>query len=201
MHDLPALTNLQGTGTGVAGKVINATSASRRILEGYYFGAFSRMKLDESRWSDGSFPVWYGADTEITAAHEVLHHAVARRLLEGGKSALVNWKERRSLITASCEGVLINLINFVGKHSWLIDNAYLKCQQLGKHIHDKDLHGILYQSARSTGKCAAIFKREKLSGPKVLGDIFLSCSGKDFEVRHADGRAILSASMPPSCRI
>ena len=201
INDLPALARLHPAGTGVARKVMGASTASRKMLEEYYYKTFTFTALYESRWCDGSFPAWYGADTPITAAHEILHHAVMRRVDDGGKPALLNWKERRGLISSTCNAVLINLVKLVSRHKWLVCDNYSKCQKLGKYIYERDLHGILYQSARSVGKCAAIFRREKLSEPIFYGDIYLSCDGNNFYVCDSDGTVVVSKPVPPDLKI
>ena len=175
----------------VARRVIAATVPSARELDRYFYGVFAFGKLAPSRWTDGSFPAWYGADTPTTAMHEILHHAVNRRIHDySGIAALDGWREVRTLLKASCSTVLIDVVGMEHRHPWLIGSDYKKCQELGRYIYDKDLHGVKYQSARSSGVCAAMYRRDVLDDAEIQYDILFGYNGTELEARDTSGNLL-----------
>lgn len=173
------------------------SSASQRLIgltsgsEDHY-SVFCVPHRIASRWTDGSFPAWYGGDSVETALHEVLYHAIRIRSAQGGTSELTDWREKRTILTSSCDAVLIDVTQKVGIYPWLVSDDYSKCQELGSFVKSKELHGICYQSARCDGVCAAIFSRAVLHTPDEQFTTTLTCNGVLAEAYDEAGRLLIS---------
>jgi hypothetical protein len=125
--------------------------------------------------------------------NEVLYHSARRRVIDGGGiTALDGWREVKALLKAKCVAVLINVVGMEKRYPWLVNNDYKKCQELGRYIHEKNLLGIRYPSARSGGVCAAIYRQDVLSEAEVQSEILLGYNGTELEVKDIDGNLLVT---------
>lgn len=169
---------------------VKPTTAGLRAMaatapENYFFGIFTRFGMGTSRWSDGTFPVWYGGDSAITALQESMYHI-------GNAAGISTTDEYRYLINVSCDCDLIDTVGLENRNRWLISNDYPDCQRLGRYVLHRDHSGIRYQSARSKGVCAAIMKRKVLKNPQIMSVVTLSHNGSIIKAISQDGQVVTS---------
>jgi hypothetical protein len=122
-----------------------------------------------SRYSNGSFGVWYGADSLVTAVHETAfhfrHNTMASAAVKAGSTVV---QERRAHLVG-CTAALIDLRPHVKTFPALLDPAdYSTCQLLGSQIRAASLPGVLNQSVRyRKGHVVGVFRPEALTDPRT----------------------------------
>lgn len=122
----------------------------------------------QSRYSDGTFPVWYASlDLETTICETGYHMARHERAVEGSHSVVVR---ERAVYTVHCRALLIDLSAEGERHPQLVQSAdYGFTQALGKRISHEGHPGLLAPSARHAGGInTVIFRQAVLSNPKPL---------------------------------
>lgn len=128
---------------------------------GYIMAAFTHLSPDGSRFSDGTFGVFYAAQREATAIAETRHHR--ERFMRATN------QPRRELdmrvLTVSVKSPLHDLR---GMRRILPDvyrpDDYTASQLLGGALRAGGASGIAYDSVRHDGgKCVAIFRPRALS--------------------------------------
>jgi hypothetical protein len=138
--------------------------------------AFTHLNPEGSRFSDGSFGVYYCAKTLDTALAEVRYHQerFLRRTCEGP----IRLEMR--LYLSDLDARLVD----VRKHAQFHDaDDYRPGQQLGRSLREAGRDGVLYRSVRHEGGlCAAVFR------PKVLG----ACRQSTHYAFHFDGTRIVA---------
>jgi hypothetical protein len=144
----------------------SATAIQRPFERARYIAAigFPFQNWAASRYSDGSYGVWYGADTLATTVHETVHHWW--RLLDA--SAFTSHDRpiagERRVFQVRCESVLLDFRGKVAEHRRLIDpHDYTYTQEAGRRLHREGHPGVLTRSAHCNGDIAAIFTPAVLS--------------------------------------
>lgn len=119
--------------------------------------AFTHLNPEGSRFSDGSFGVYYCSQRLETALAEVQHHQ--ERFLHRTREGPLRLELR--LYLADLDAHLTDVRNFPDYHS--VDD-YRPGQKLGRQLRDQGRGGVLYRSVRhSGGLCAAVFRPRLLS--------------------------------------
>jgi hypothetical protein len=140
--------------------------------------AFTHLNPLGSRFSDGSWGVYYAADCLDTAVAEVSHHRAAflARTAEEAIDIDLRW------IQADLLDKLHDLRGQGAAMRSIYDPAhYGASQDLARHLRSQGSQGIAYDSVRRRpGQCVAIFKPKALSNARTAGHIGL----------HWDGQAI-----------
>lgn len=142
---------------------------SRYLKRLYEAVAFPFDNAAQSRFSDGRFGVWYGANTLLTGVHETVYHW-HYHLIEGvrQKPAVVHYGERK-VFKVRCRAALLDLRPQVNVYPKLLDkDDYRFCQRLGAALFKDGYPGLINRSARTpypSGVIAAIFN------PKVLENV------------------------------
>jgi hypothetical protein len=132
---------------------------------GYPFEADPFMA---SRFSDGSFPIWYGSLTKETTMHEVAYHMLKAELTILDINVNVVIKRPRILLDVFCDGLVIDLSHKKSEHPEIISDNYVHSQKIGKFIYDQGFPGFLTPSARHTkGINVNIFKPSLLNNPRI----------------------------------
>jgi len=112
----------------------------RKQLFGNTFGPVSRF-------SDGSWPVFYAAIGRTTAERESVHHY--------GRKAAGGTNARRavhySIVRCRFSGYIVDLQPKLPDWPGLISEDYRFCNSLGQEAHDAGLGGFLSPSARNVG--------------------------------------------------
>ena len=121
----------------------------------------------KTRYSDGSFGIWYGADTLETSIFETVHHWRYGFLEDAGWQNLDGMTIDRKVYFVRCDTALLNFIPKLAEFPALIDPiSYHLTQQIGARIHHDGHPGILNRSARCDGNIYTIFNQQVLSNPR-----------------------------------
>jgi len=119
-----------------------------------------------SRYSDGSFPAWYGSVAWETTVHETAYHYLKSEMAREGASD-IQWRERKVYLV-NCRGILIDLRGKVEDFPDIVANDHSFCRMIGSRCHEEGIPGILAPSARHQGGVNVnIFRREALSNVRV----------------------------------
>ncbi|KTC92301.1 RES family NAD+ phosphorylase [Legionella cincinnatiensis] len=117
----------------------------------------------ESRFSDGSFGVYYAASSLETAIKETSFHRERFYSASNEKPCTISMRE----YIAKIKKPLIDITN--KKYEGLLNSDpayYKKSQEFGKKIHEEKYWGLLYPSVRNlNGLCMAIFRPPALTLP------------------------------------
>ncbi len=138
--------------------------------------AFTHLNPEGSRFSDGSFGVYYCAQTLETALAEVRHHreAFLRRTQEGPIRLQLR------LYLADLDARLVDVRRRPELHD---PDDYRPSQQLGREARAGHKDGVLYRSVRHRGGlCAAVFRPVVLRG----------CRQSRHYAFHYDGQRIVA---------
>lgn len=120
-----------------------------------------------SRFSDGSFGVWYGSDTAITSVYETAYHWFTGLLTDAGFEN-ENVIGERKLYDVTCKAALVDLRLLVTKQTRLIhDSDYNHTQSVGARLHREGHPGLLTKSVRNIkGENYVILNPAVLSNPR-----------------------------------
>jgi RES domain-containing protein len=118
----------------------------------------------ESRFSDGSFGVYYAASSLETAIKETCFHRARFYSASNEKPCSISMRE----YVATIKKPLIDIRDKRYKELFNPDPAYYgKSQEFGKKAHEKKEWGLLYPSVRNlNGLCMAVLRPPALTLPK-----------------------------------
>jgi len=137
--------------------------------------AFTHLNPLGSRFSDGSWGVYYAADTLETAVAEVSHHRALflARTAEAAIDVDLRW------IQADLMDKVHDLRGQGAAWPGVCDpEAYGASQALGRTLRTHNSAGIVYDSVRHPqGQCVAVFKPRALSKARAVGHIGLHWDG------------------------
>ena len=124
-----------------------------------------RHGFDVTRFSDGSFPVFYCSRDAATAEAEARHWFARFAGRPSGKR-LAHYRRFRCTFV----GGVKDLVPTRDKWPALTDHAdYRLCNDLGKEARKANLHGLLAPSVRrAKGVNLPVFKRSAISEPEIL---------------------------------
>lgn len=138
--------------------------------------AFTHLNPEGSRFSDGSYGVYYCAQELDTALAEVRHHQ-ERFLRRTGEGPL---RLELRLYLADLDANLADVRNRPECH---LPDDYGPSRQLGRAAREDGKDGVLYRSVRHEGGlCAAVFR------PRVLD----ACRQASHYAFHYDGTGIVA---------
>lgn len=123
--------------------------------------AFTHPNPAGSRFSDGSFGIYYCARTVGTAIHETRFHR--ERFLRYSQEAPIMLEMR--VYYADIRKSLHDLrAGGKRKSTWLDPDSYDASRKLGRALRDRNSYGALYPSVRDAGgECAAVMRPPALS--------------------------------------
>jgi len=144
---------------------------NRPFEEANFFNAiafpFSTENWRASRYSDGSYGVWYGAIEFDTTIFETVHHwkkFLAASNFDNHPLPIIG--ERR-VFKVKCDALLYDFSDKIKEQPLLSHpNYYSLTQGIGEYLQNQGHPGLLSPSARCQGKIAAIFKAKVLSDPR-----------------------------------
>ena len=122
-----------------------------------------------SRYSDGSFGVWYGADSVETTVYETAYHWYHGVLLDAegysGESVAIE----RKVYNVACDALILDLRPSVGKFPALLHKTdYAFTQQVGARLQREGHPALVTPSVRyPEGLGYAVFNDAVLSNPRV----------------------------------
>ncbi|MFN7834535.1 MAG: RES family NAD+ phosphorylase [Burkholderiaceae bacterium] len=120
-----------------------------------------------SRFSDGTFGVWYGSETLKTTVYETAYHWLHGLLHDAGFDQDGIMADRK-VYTVNCTAALLDCRPALSTHPDLLHKTdYGYPQAVGSRIHREGHPGLLTRSARdASGNNYAIFNPAVLSGPR-----------------------------------
>lgn len=121
-----------------------------------------------SRFSDGSYGVWYGSDSIETTVYETAYHWFRGLLTDAGFDREPVVAERK-VYAVACEAALLDFRQATSEYPDLLHPSdYAFPQMVGVRIHREGHPGILIQSVRRPkGENAAIFNPAVLADPRM----------------------------------
>jgi hypothetical protein len=132
--------------------------------------AYPFRHLQASRFSDGSFGVWYGSSSVETTVHETAYHWFVD-FLRDAQFEREDVIGERKVYEVGLSAALLDVRALADQVPALVGTKdYSACQSIGAQIHREGHPGLLTRSARHRrGENVAIFN------PVVLADPRLSC--------------------------
>lgn len=120
-----------------------------------------------SRYSDGTYGVWYGSKAVETTVYESAYHWYRGLLGDAGFEQMTVTAERK-VYSVKCDAALLNLHSAQHQHPDLVHASdYGFCQAVGARVHREGHPGMLTQSVRHRdGQNLAIFNPGVLSNPR-----------------------------------
>jgi hypothetical protein len=141
-----------------------------------------------TRYSDGTFGVWYGADSLETGIHETVYHWRYGLLQDAGWEDHEGVTIERKVYNVRCDAALLNFRPKLAAFPSLVDPQDVAfTHQIGTRIHHDGHPGLVSRSARCDGDVYAIFNAQVLSNPRQM--CFLTyriASGAVIIERHPD---------------
>lgn len=120
-----------------------------------------------SRFSDGSFGVWYGCDTVETSVYETAHHWFSGFLSDAGFQKEKVMGERK-LYEVACDAALVDLRPLTATHTDLMHKTdYSISQSVGARLHREGHPGLVTASVRhAVGQNYVVLNPDVLSNPQ-----------------------------------
>lgn len=143
-----------------------------------------------SRFSDGSYGVWYGSDTVETTVHESAWHWYHGLLSDAGFEHESVVAERK-VYRVACDAALLDFRRATANHPALLHPAdYAFPQTVGARIHREGHPGLVIQSVRSPrGENVAVFNPGVLSNPRFDCQLTYRLQGNEIIVEKRPGTA------------
>jgi hypothetical protein len=122
-----------------------------------------------SRYSDGSFGVWYGADNVEATVYETAYHWYHGLLLDAEGYAGEAVAIERRVYNVACDALILDLRPRVAEFPALLHKTdYTFTQQVGARLRREGHPGLLTPSARyPEGLNYVVFNHAVLSNPRV----------------------------------
>ena len=136
-----------------------------------------------SRFSDGTFGIWYGCDKIETSVRETAHHWFNGLLTDAGfENETVSIE--RTLYQVSCDAALVDLRPMTKKYPGLIHKKnYHYTHSVGSRLHREGHPGLVTQSVRhASGETFAILNPGVLSNPRPHGQLTYRSDGRRIVV-------------------
>ena len=141
-----------------------------------------------SRFSDGSFGIWYGSDTLETSVHESAYHWVRGLLCDAGFEHEEVTIER-TLYSVACDAVLLDFRSVAANYPNLLHKTdYTFTHSIGARIHQEGHPGLLTSSVRHQGGVNyAILNPNILSNPRQQSQLSYRLHGQTITVEEHPG--------------
>ena len=141
----------------------------RPFEDAQWFGAITWpfKNWRSSRYSDGSYGVWYGSESVETTVYETAYHWQIGLLRDAGFERTGVVAERK-VYKVACAAALLDLRKLVGSEPNLLHPTdYALCQSVGARVNREGHPGLLTPSVRRpNGENVAIFNSNVLSNPR-----------------------------------
>lgn len=148
---------------------------------GYPFREWTR-----SRYSDGTFGVWYGSDTLETTVYETVHHWRNTLLSDAGFMDAGIAIERRVHLV-QCDAALMDMRQAATGFPELVSNDYTLTQQIGGRMRHEGHPGLVTKSARCDGDVYAVLNPVLLSNPRQYCHLTYTTTASGVNVERAQG--------------
>lgn len=142
----------------------------------------------QSRFSDGSFGVWYGAGTLEATVYETVYHW-QKGFLEDAGFNRPGVEIERKIYTLQCDSWLIDLRPEIESHPEIIHPSdYGSCHSIGHRLHREGHPGLITHSARmDNADIYAIFSPAVLSRPQHTGYLTYRTTDNGVQVERTPG--------------
>ncbi len=176
----------------------NQTIIHRPFEEAEWFNAIEWpfQNWRASRFSDGSFGVWYGCESVETSVMETAYHWLKGFLQDAGfENELVTVE--RKIYQVRCDAALIDLRPWCEQgcehHSELMHKSnYHAAQAFGARVHHEGHPGLMTLSVRREGgQNVAIFNPRLLSQPRYDCQLSYHLRGPEIIVEKQPGVALM----------
>ena len=145
-----------------------------------------------SRFSDGSFGVWYGCNSEEATVYESAYHWYKGLLSDAGyeKESVIG---ERKLYSVTCDAALLDFRGLGPDYPDLLNKTdYTYSQLVGARIHREGHPGLVIPSVRfSQGENYAVFNPNVLSNPKFNCQLTYRVDGHNIIVERTLGQTWL----------
>jgi len=149
-----------------------------------------------SRYSDGSYGVWYGADTFATTIHETAYHWTHELLADVGWQNLLGVRIERKVYRVHCQSLLLDFRPLVSAYPGLIDpDSYQYTQHIGQRLHREGHPGLVSRSARCEGDVFGIFSAPALSTPRPYCYLTYRLDERGVRVERKPGQCLMTLPM------
>lgn len=157
---------------------------------------FESRHWTASRFSDGRYGVWYGADTVETSVRETVYHWVHGLLSDAGFEREAVVAERR-VHAVACEAMLLDLRRAVRRAPAVVHPTdYASAQAVGARLQREGHPGLVSPSVRhAPGLTYAVFNPAVLSNPRVHGHLTYRLQGGQVVVEQKPGRRWLTIDL------
>lgn len=120
-----------------------------------------------SRFSDGTFGVWYGCDSVETSAYETAYHWFSQLLTDAGFEEEKVIGERK-LYEVACDAALLDLRPLTATHPSLMHKTdYSTAQSAGARFNREGHPGLMTTSVRhAAGQNYVVLNPDVLSNPR-----------------------------------
>jgi hypothetical protein len=153
---------------------------------------FPFREWSKSRYSDGTFGVWYGAATLETSVFETVYHWRNKLLADAGFLHPGISIDRRVHLVR-CDAALVDLRSTIERFPLLIaSNDYTLTQQIGSRLHREGHPGLVSISARCDGDVFAVLNPDMLSDPRQCCYLTYTTTTDGVDVRHSSGEVWFS---------
>lgn len=140
-----------------------------------------------SRYSDGTFPIWYGSLEQETTFYETAFHMIQAESNIDGIEDFSSITRDRTLYAVPCQAILIDLRGKEKPYPKLVSYDYDFTQSLGNRLYQEGHPGFLTPSARCPGNNANIFKQDTLGYPVDVLHLTYTFVPKTREIQIHDG--------------
>ena len=136
-----------------------------------------------SRFSDGSFGVWYGCESAETSVYETAHHWFSGFLTDAGFEKVKVIGERK-LYEVACDAALVDLRPLTATHSDLVHKTdYGYTQSVGARLHREGHPGLVTASVRHVaGQNYVVLNPDVLSIPRHHSQLTYRLEGQRIVV-------------------
>lgn len=148
-----------------------------------------------SRFSDGSFGVWYGSESVETTVYESAYHWYRGLLSDAGFEQMAVIAERE-VYWVACNAALLDFRQVTDIQPDLLHTSdYMFCQSVGSRIHREGHPGLLTHSVRRpAGEILAIFNPAVLSNPRHNCQLTYRLEGGQIVVEKQPGAIWITLS-------
>jgi hypothetical protein len=144
---------------------------------GPIMAAFTHLNPSGSRFSDGSYGVFYAAFQKQTAIAETTYHQA--RFLKATNEGPIQLQMR--VYHVEVAGLLHDLRGLEHHHPVYDPHAYGVPQGLGKALRQEGANGVVYRSVRDQdGQCVAAFRTAILSNCRHGSQMLYQWDGSAF---------------------
>ena len=141
-----------------------------------------------SRFSDGTYGVWYGSESVETTVYESAYHWYQALLCDAGFERTAAIAER-DVYWVACRAALLDFRSKTEKFPDLLSPSdYVFCQSIGNRIHQEGHPGLITHSVlRPAGENLAIFNPDVLSNPRRTDQLTYRLEGDRIVVELQSG--------------